>query len=240
MQPNPPTDITAADLHAITLLAVSVEPRATRKSLDDGDEHTQVLSALLGTGQPRGNWQIDWQAYRELLSHPDVAPKLDAAVSYVHGLAPSEYAWDQHELRILDAALWTYESWRSAQERREQRAPHGETVTVEAVAPDAQGSGNWDLRQASRASSNGTRRPVAPMNRPQSGARSPWSWYWLNDGDQTCSAASQERASFCRRDGLCCSARRSAEIVVGCGGRRHLHHPIVMPPERVIVMRCPG
>lgn len=44
--PNPARDITAADLHAVTLLAVDVDPRSTRRLLDPGSHRDSVLAAL--------------------------------------------------------------------------------------------------------------------------------------------------------------------------------------------------
>jgi hypothetical protein len=193
MQPNDPRDITAADLHAATLLQVAVEPRATRRLLDDGGHRRDVLDALaalddtgvtsltdagpvvldamdqvfravraacqnphvanpnpwvtvsklcarkkpglfpvrdnvvctalglIGKGQPVGDWQLDWQVYAQLLEHRDVWPRLDAAIRYIASLPSGEYAGDVHELRILDAALWTYENSRGRAERAAQR-----------------------------------------------------------------------------------------------------------------------
>jgi len=46
MQPNPVRDVVAADLHAVTLLAVMVKPRATRRLLDDCGHRSEVLTAL--------------------------------------------------------------------------------------------------------------------------------------------------------------------------------------------------
>lgn len=44
--PNDPNDLTATDLHAVSLLSVTVGPRATRRLLDDGPARTEVLAAL--------------------------------------------------------------------------------------------------------------------------------------------------------------------------------------------------
>ncbi|MDO8122558.1 DUF6308 family protein [Isoptericola sp. b490] len=46
LSPNPPNDLTAVDLHAVSMLSVSVGPRATRRLLDDGPSRNDVLEAL--------------------------------------------------------------------------------------------------------------------------------------------------------------------------------------------------
>ena len=46
MYPNDPNDVTATDLHAVSLLSVTVGPRATRRLLDDGPERNEILKAL--------------------------------------------------------------------------------------------------------------------------------------------------------------------------------------------------
>jgi len=56
MCPNDPNDLTATDLHAVSLLSVTIGPRATRRLLEDGPERTEVLTALrrvpVGGGRP--------------------------------------------------------------------------------------------------------------------------------------------------------------------------------------------
>ncbi|MCK9795958.1 DUF6308 family protein [Isoptericola sp. 4D.3] len=44
--PNDPYDITGADLHALSMLSVTVGPAATRRVLDDGPERARLLEAL--------------------------------------------------------------------------------------------------------------------------------------------------------------------------------------------------
>ncbi|WP_407343340.1 DUF6308 family protein [Pengzhenrongella phosphoraccumulans] len=46
MYPNDPNDLTATDLHAVSLLSVTVGPRATRRLLNDGPERNEILKAL--------------------------------------------------------------------------------------------------------------------------------------------------------------------------------------------------
>ncbi len=54
LAPVVPYDITTSDLHAVSLLGVTIGPRATRRLLEPGDHRTAVLAALcdLGPDQP--------------------------------------------------------------------------------------------------------------------------------------------------------------------------------------------
>lgn len=44
--PNPPNDVVAADLHAVSMLSVRVEPYATRQLLEPGPARMRVLECL--------------------------------------------------------------------------------------------------------------------------------------------------------------------------------------------------
>lgn len=46
IQPNDPSDVTGADLHALQMLSVSVGPAATRRVLDHGTLRANLLDAL--------------------------------------------------------------------------------------------------------------------------------------------------------------------------------------------------
>lgn len=46
IDPNDPMDVTAADLHALTMLSVQVGPAATRRVLDEGPLRDGLLAAL--------------------------------------------------------------------------------------------------------------------------------------------------------------------------------------------------
>lgn len=189
LQPAAPRDVTATDLHAVSMLAVPVEPRATRRLLGDGAFRTDVLEqlgrledlgvheltqaddavllamealfqavrracqdtapgrpepwvtvsaicarkrpglfpvrdntvsaalGLTGPGLPRGSYQLDWQLYRHLLEHQGVRDGLWRARIRVSDLGDAHTA-DVHDLRLLDAILWTYEHWRARGDRR--------------------------------------------------------------------------------------------------------------------------
>lgn len=56
------------------------------------------------------NYEIDWQVFRHLVAEADVYMAIDAAAQAVRDLG-GEYRVDQHRLRVLDAALWTYTVW---------------------------------------------------------------------------------------------------------------------------------
>lgn len=49
LKPNDPYDLTAADLHAVRMLSVSVEPAATRRLLNESSLRDHVLEALRST-----------------------------------------------------------------------------------------------------------------------------------------------------------------------------------------------
>ena len=53
------------------------------------------------------NYQMDWQVFQHLITNPTVYMAIDTAGQNVrdHG---RDYRVDQHRLRVLDAALWTY------------------------------------------------------------------------------------------------------------------------------------
>lgn len=46
LRPRDPVDLTGTDLHAVELLGVRIEARATRRLLDDGPDRREVLDAL--------------------------------------------------------------------------------------------------------------------------------------------------------------------------------------------------
>ncbi|WP_298461227.1 DUF6308 family protein [uncultured Cellulomonas sp.] len=48
LQPNDPNDITAVDLHAVTLMAVKIEPGASRRLLEGATHRPAILEALAG------------------------------------------------------------------------------------------------------------------------------------------------------------------------------------------------
>ncbi|HEX8080843.1 MAG TPA: DUF6308 family protein [Jatrophihabitans sp.] len=67
---------------------------------------------LIGRGKPQGTWRIDWQVYRALLLDNDVRSAIIAAQDGLADRTRADYGREQDELRVLDAALWTYEIWR--------------------------------------------------------------------------------------------------------------------------------
>ena len=69
---------------------------------------------LLGPGKGRGSWQIDWQVYRALVRDDEVRVAIEAAQDRLNALGQATHGHEQDELRVLDAAMWTYEIWRIA------------------------------------------------------------------------------------------------------------------------------
>jgi hypothetical protein len=55
----------------------------------------------------RSNYQVDWQVFRYLIRDTEVTGAVDAARSQIEELS-SGYSVDLSQLRVLDAALWTY------------------------------------------------------------------------------------------------------------------------------------
>jgi len=172
---NDPFDITADDLHAVSMLSVTVEPFATRRLLEPGEPRERVIAALqrvpialklrdasgehlkacwefhdavkaaigqrtnsnpwvtaakitarkrphlipvrdnvvgkgLGNGAVKST-SVYWQIMRGLLRTPEVAEAIAAARERLSTDAHATgrtIVVDDSDLRLLDAALWTY------------------------------------------------------------------------------------------------------------------------------------
>ncbi|OCI32913.1 hypothetical protein OERS_05050 [Oerskovia enterophila] len=78
IEPNDPMDVTAADLHALTMLAITVGPGATRRVLEDGPVRDGLLAALIAT--PTGTDLVDASA-AELDAAWDLTNKARAALA---------------------------------------------------------------------------------------------------------------------------------------------------------------
>ena len=173
--PNDPRDITATDMHAVSLMSVSVGPGATRRFLESGPTRSALLASLsdvpvvdlliagsadllamaafyddvkMHLGEPKSassdrwvtaskicarkrpqlfpvrdsavrdllgltryaNYQVDWLVFRSLIGDHDIIGKCDEAIAAAHLEARDRRLHvDRERLRVLDAALWTFE-----------------------------------------------------------------------------------------------------------------------------------
>lgn len=74
------------------------------------DTNVCELLGLTGRGRPRGNYEIDWLVFQELITTDTIMKAVGAVQMSIKSLG-DEYKVDQHRLRVLDAALWTYTVW---------------------------------------------------------------------------------------------------------------------------------
>lgn len=181
--PNDPNDLTATDLHAVSLLSVDIGPGATRRFLEPGPTRSALLVALrkvptielavaedddlvamaqfydevkANLGEPSakssdrwvtaskvcarkrpylfpvrdrvvrdflgltrfGDYRLDWQVFRALISDVEVIRACDRAVAAAYESVENRTAAgqdrslevDRDRLRVLDAALWSHQT----------------------------------------------------------------------------------------------------------------------------------
>jgi hypothetical protein len=71
------------------------------------DNSVCALLGLIGNGRIRANYEVDWLVYQQLMRTEPIVHGLDRAAKAIRDLG-GDCRVDQHRLRILDAALWTY------------------------------------------------------------------------------------------------------------------------------------
>ena len=85
---------------------VTASKLCARKRPDLFPVRDNVVCALLGL-LPKGNYQVDWQVFRDLVRDQEVLDAIAAAAEAATEAAEGAHvAVDKEPLRILDAALW--------------------------------------------------------------------------------------------------------------------------------------